>query len=493
MDRAALQKLKRADVQKLAKRDGVKGNSKTAQIIEDLLQKHHPLLVPYMDSIPPTTEQEAISRKILRRQGMTMLAPASDSGSARRSPRRARVNVEPIAGPSQTPESASVGPVPAPREQVEPRADKASSAKTQNARCSAKASIVSQEGVARARAGSSHNRALLRAETHSAQLAQQASQSPSKSSTRSPRPSSPRRPGLAALEKTDGAQRTLGVFGLGPLKLWSPPRNGEHTGGDGEPVRPPRVFFPPTEVQRAEMRTKAAQGTLPPDRLPLSRAPVFTRPMPVETRPRRVDLSQQDEQPIPERVMTRSSDMRGISQGSDTDGEAARSEVLPPAAAPAVHLPTISELRDALQEIAPLADGDEDVREGLRELGILVNVVEQRNEAVKRRVREAQKLRLALEQHFFARLKDHPRLTDGSRAWTRGESGDDATDEEDLEEVEELTSREVLHSDIPDGMRDPEEDQVATRSSCKGSGKRPADDLDAEEDAYPTKRRRSKV
>ncbi|KAI0367849.1 hypothetical protein BV20DRAFT_1123159 [Pilatotrama ljubarskyi] len=462
MDRAALQKLKRTDVQKLAKRDGVKANGKTAQMIEDLLQKHHPLLVPYMDSIPPTSEQEVISRKILRRQGMTLPVPESESASVRGNPRRATGNVEPVMASNRMPNAASAGPVPAPNDESEAQVDQALSPKARNTPGSDKTFNPSHKTTS-ARDGPSHARAPV---------ANSPSNRPQAAVTTTVAPpceqigpsSEIRSAGNGGNQDQQEAQnnpqrnsthvqRSLGVFSLRPA---SPSRKTQCAEGSREPVRPPRVFFPPTEAQLAEMQAKTGQGSMAAEHLPLGYAPVFTRPAPMEDQ-QEAQTQPTDGQAMPKPMVSGGQDPQVLHAGANASAD----EMPPSPEGPALHLPTISELRDALQEIAPLADGDQDVKEGLRELGILVNVVEQRSEKVKQRVREAQKLRLALEQCFFGRLKVDPRLTNGT--WTRLEHVGNATDEEELEEVEELTSREVLYSDIVDGTERATEEGDAMR------------------------------
>ncbi|KAI0357187.1 hypothetical protein OH77DRAFT_1588578 [Trametes cingulata] len=521
MDRAALQKLKRADVQKLAKRDGVKANGKTSQMIEDLLEKHHPLLVPYMDSIPPTTEQEAISRKILRRQGMTLPAPGADAGSLRRSPRRAggEVEVEPVAGPSKVPASAAAGPSHKPSEPLEARVAEASAAKVANASGKDEPSDAGHR-VASARTGFSHTSASVASSTAGparrlqgsvgakvAKVSSTASQSGLSSKTKIRANGSDEQPvedidsvqvsSTAGSSSSDSARqaglphagqadqlRSLPTFGLRPVQSWSPQGEGPRKEAHVEVTGPPRVFFPPTEAQLAGTRAKAAQGPPPADRPDVGHVPVFTRPAPA--RSQREDWARDGER-NPEPTKAGCVPASSSPPVSDTGEPAARSESPQPRPAPPVHLPSISELRDNLREIAPLADEDPGVRQGLHELNILVNVVEQHNEEVKKRVREVQKLRLALEQHFFAQLKADPRLLNGT--WTRDASVEEATDEEELEEVEDLTTGQVPDSDLPEGNAADGEGNVA-RSPSKGSRKRPASDSDVGDDACPTKRQR---
>ncbi|OSC99849.1 hypothetical protein PYCCODRAFT_705039 [Trametes coccinea BRFM310] len=117
MDEASLRRLKRADIQKLAKRDGIRANQKTEIMIQALISKHAPSLVPFMDSIAPTTEQEAISKKVLRRQSLASNSVPTTSRELpapqlRRSVRRREANPAPSTSAQQAPMVAPDHPEP---------------------------------------------------------------------------------------------------------------------------------------------------------------------------------------------------------------------------------------------------------------------------------------------------------------------------------------------------------------------------------------------
>ncbi|CDO78231.1 hypothetical protein BN946_scf184608.g1 [Trametes cinnabarina] len=215
MDATALRRLKRTDIQMLAKvngiacsvadglwlnspplfappslqRAGIRANQATAKMIQDLLDKYAPNLVPYMDSIPATTEQEAISRKMMRRQGLTSLPVPSSTPDAspvvRRSSRRATTDPAPIASASasQAPVPAasefdSISAAPVPKASRAPRNDQIASNATRssNAKTGAVAPPLSQTQVS---AGSSAGtneacgtRASVRAHSSNAHLVQ---------------------------------------------------------------------------------------------------------------------------------------------------------------------------------------------------------------------------------------------------------------------------------------------------------------------------------
>ncbi|EIW54484.1 uncharacterized protein TRAVEDRAFT_52189 [Trametes versicolor FP-101664 SS1] len=259
MDKGALLKLKRADIQQLAKRDGVKANGKTADIVEELVKKHHPLLVPAMGAKPDTP---VISNKTK--------AKASD--------KKPKVMVEISTKPPPKQASAKRAPPAARSPAKSPTAVRASP-KCADANASACPRISPKEASARAM-----------------------------------------------------------------------------------PPPPPRIVLP-----------KPAKDAG-------SRSPA---------------------------------------QVSETGTEPAY-EAPQPAPSVEVLCPTITELRTALRNVKPLTEQNGDVRNQLRELGILVDVVEKREARVREKVQRVQKMRLALGKHFFAMMKEDPRLTNGT--WERPES-----------------------------------------------------------------------
>ncbi|KAI0669712.1 hypothetical protein C8Q78DRAFT_1041675 [Trametes maxima] len=114
----------------------------------------------------------------------------------------------------------------------------------------------------------------------------------------------------------------------------------------------------------------------------------------------------------------------------------------------------MSEVRRVLQEITPLADRDETAKGQIRELGILIDHVEEGTAKLKMRMREMQRLRLALER-FFSQFKDNPRRYNGTWSPQEEEKQGSTDEEEDMAEVEDLTSREILSADLADIAGEP--------------------------------------
>ncbi|KAH9856474.1 hypothetical protein C2E23DRAFT_856806 [Lenzites betulinus] len=79
--------------------------------------------------------------------------------------------------------------------------------------------------------------------------------------------------------------------------------------------------------------------------------------------------------------------------------------------------PRLDAVRFILTDVKPFAEVDAEVRESLRELGALVDVIERQSTMLREKTARVQRMRLALGTHFFAKLKEDPRLTDGT--WTR--------------------------------------------------------------------------
>ncbi|KAI0332968.1 hypothetical protein GY45DRAFT_1320213 [Cubamyces sp. BRFM 1775] len=154
-----------------------------------------------------------------------------------------------------------------------------------------------------------------------------------------------------------------------------------------------------------------------------------------------------------------------------------------------VHYPKLKELRKTLNLIAPLADAEQDTREEVRELQVLVTSIGRRTLALVEKSRRLQQLRLALEQHMPELEKYF--LPQAGKAAPRTESteksaaGEGEDEEEELAEVEEMTSREVDFSDLPSTPNGSVEKE--------GRGKkraRPVDD--ASPDDSPRKRARAR-
>lgn len=118
---------------------------------------------------------------------------------------------------------------------------------------------------------------------------------------------------------------------------------------------------------------------------------------------------------------------RSPAQVSETGTEPAY-EAPQPAPGVEVLCPTVAELRTAWRNVKPLVEQNGEVRNQLRELEILVDVVEKREARVRDKVQRVQRMRLALGKHFFAMMKEDPRLTNGT--WERPEAAEQQVDGE---------------------------------------------------------------
>lgn len=115
--------------------------------------------------------------------------------------------------------------------------------------------------------------------------------------------------------------------------------------------------------------------------------------------------------------VAKSADARDASPASDASTQPAWDDAPPPAACAKVACPTAAELRRVLRALAPLAMQDADAQKQLREMKMLVDIIEQRAARAQERLVRMQRWRLALDEHFFAKVKEDPRLTDGT--WKR--------------------------------------------------------------------------
>ncbi|KAH9855998.1 hypothetical protein C2E23DRAFT_882742 [Lenzites betulinus] len=441
MNRDALNKLKRTDVQKLAKRDGVKAVGKTAAMIDNLLKKHHPLLVPYMDSIPATSEREAISRKIMRRQGMVPMAPEAAPTSVRRSPRKAaaaeaglevaagvpnapsgpvasnsRVEAEPAphhaeddVGFEDMPESISCAPLNRRTGRVAPQA-----AKTGEMSKHDEAAVVPKPATLAPPTGDVHpipEPALARGLGHQFDRATVPSTQPNVGHA-----IGTQLPWASPLGEQRNTQAPFSeAVGTAP------------TMGTGAPLfRPPRVFFPPTQSQRAAMQERAAQMTAAAD--PTTQySPLFNNAL---------------RSPIGRH-------RKPAARPLYSDNLTQRRAVSP---RPAVHDVAIREVRGAMSRIMPLVGENAKMRDGMRELKIIVDATEKNVADLRMKAQKLQRLRIAMEQHVLPVLKSDPRVLRGT--WTRPAAEVNESDAEDdemkeVEEVEEMTSREVSEFDLP--------------------------------------------
>ncbi|OJT03461.1 hypothetical protein TRAPUB_5880 [Trametes pubescens] len=387
-----------------------------------------------MDAIPPATEQEAISRKMFRRQGIVPMASASTV--VRRSPRRA-ANVEaPVASASKTRNGRSA------RRDLA-RASDSADQRSEGAPSSSRAEVAANNSISRAgpsglsrkpafdasehiTAALSIKRKSLEADEQNTSVQRHASYSPqpspvsvrSLSTAGSPEPHSPWKQGKVSHL---GREQSLSQFGLKPVKAWEP----LHATQSAGPSLIEAVVSPPRREHHA-----SAEGR----------------------RPATTSLAAE----------TPSSDpVAGVA-----------------------HQPTVADLRAAPASVRSLA-GENTHTQKIRELDSLMDTAERRVFRQQQKTRGVQKLRIASEEHFFAEIKADARLANGS--WTPPNPSED-TDEEEMAEVEEMTSREVDPSDLPEPSEESSEEDYPA-NTIRDERKRRADAMDALE-ASPAKRRR---
>ncbi len=99
--------------------------------------------------------------------------------------------------------------------------------------------------------------------------------------------------------------------------------------------------------------------------------------------------------------------------------------------------------------------GENTLTQKIRELDSLIDGAERRVFRVHQKTRGVQKLHIPLEEHVVAEIKADARLANGS--WTRPDPLED-TDEEEMAEVEEMTSREVDPLDLPEPSEESSEE-----------------------------------
>ncbi|OSD00189.1 hypothetical protein PYCCODRAFT_1437546 [Trametes coccinea BRFM310] len=141
-----------------------------------------------------------------------------------------------------------------------------------------------------------------------------------------------------------------------------------------------------------------------------------------------------------------------------------------PPSLPGIHVqvyrPPIAEARVLLNELGPVTDEDDTIRAFLGEMSVLLDHEEERAQRINERLRNVQRLRLAMQELFFEKLKTDPRILAGT--WVPDEAPQGQTEssgsrqqseqrveetmdseESEIREVEEMTSRELMSSDLP--------------------------------------------
>ncbi|KAI0332960.1 hypothetical protein GY45DRAFT_1368735 [Cubamyces sp. BRFM 1775] len=450
MDSAALYKLTYADLQKLAKRDGIRANQRKADIIAELIKKHHPMLVPFMTTVPATSEQEAVSKKIFRRQGITAL-PAQ---MARTSPRRVYVGASGRICEEMPRKAVASNP----RRSV---AASASTSQHQDHRGGQRSPKYAQgHSVGQQSAQTSHKTSISESfhapvNTGSALASSRARDKvkvvePLAHHACAPMSTSPTK----FMRNTMEMRQTASVDMHGTRKSLLAAR----------PVAPPRSASP-------KVAQKVIDGT--------ENNPSFAE---------RVQ-AQSHYQADPGVL----SCTLGDSLGSASTNMPRRN-----------HHQTVEEIERFLDHIAPLADADEEAKEQVRELRVLLDRIKRRTAALLERGRRLHQLRLALEREVYTdfkgnaqrpnearmpadRLNAHDSASTSSQGGAGRNEAHSETDEEgDMQEVEEMTSREVDRSDLPPPSARSADDSV--QDLPKDKSKRPCGDADL--DSSPCKRAR---
>ncbi|KAL7277836.1 hypothetical protein ACG7TL_008781 [Trametes sanguinea] len=514
MDEASLRRLKRADIQKLAKRDGIRANQKTEAMIRSLINKHAPSLVPFMDSIAPTTEQEAISKKILRRQGLSSIpvqaaSPEVPAPQLRRSARRREAHPAPSTSAQQAPIVAPDHPESvssAPASQV-PRIGRlestAAQAMTVDEILEAAVALSHTQVSAGASMSASASRMTKVGETSVRSASANVNARPAQQK------SSPR-----AVEKQKEDVSPDENVQQGSEQDAEPPvvpTSATPTSRVLTPIAPSLSASSVLSSADATLRShsQAYKGTIAPLLLPISHfSPGASSSLRRKTNSKpcaRAQCNLQTSEQAQERASPRVSPgplhtlppLAGpphVANMSYTRSSPPSAPSLPDVPI-RVYRPPIAEARVLLNELGPVIDEDHAIRGFLGEMNVILDHEEERAQDINQRLRKVQRLRLAMQELFFDKLKTDPRILAGT--WVPDEAPQGQTEssgsgrqpeqrveetmeeENEIREVEEMTSRELMSSDLPSPPSQP---------SSKGRGKRrmPVDEDDStDEDEDP--------
>ncbi|KAI0628974.1 hypothetical protein C8Q77DRAFT_1161592 [Trametes polyzona] len=395
MDREALLKLKRAELQKLAKRDSVRAVGKSTDIVDGLLKKHEPLLVPSLDSSALTSEHDASSRKSSRRRGLIPMA--SGAVPIRRSGRRlAAKNPAPEAGPSgqvDPASGASVGP---------PRSDDADDSKRI---AEMKPALPIQNDTTDV-----NDRLHVLADT--------AIRMASLQDTSRVRGVEGRFVEQETFMTDQGslafdARELIGSSG----QLYPKSYERDHAARESQPYSSEHI---PAGPSGRRLGPQIFPRVLPPlIAAPSSVAQTVPQPLPPSfgpyrhTQPRKAasNMSKPYDRPLSPR-------------------------------APAVYRPTLTELRNTLEVVAPVADRNAVAQHNLNDPSVTVNSIDERAARLRRKTQQLQDV----ERHFTSKARNDTRLSNQTRTQPM-EHENMADDEMEMVEAEE-TSREVSHSDL---------------------------------------------
>ncbi|KAI0653961.1 hypothetical protein C8Q70DRAFT_547329 [Cubamyces menziesii] len=328
MDHKALSKLTYGDLQKLAKRDGIRANQKKAQIVSELVQKYHPMLVP--------THTVANTGVSSGSQTMPTSTPASLRNEA-----RGKAIARSIPDLLQRTESSEDAQKPS-QNQASP------SAASQTQDDSLEDDVSSQSTPWQW----------------------------GKGMTKTPMPS----------------------FTLRPA-TWSPAHraNDAHTHTNHSALNQ-RTLTPPTHAQLAQMQERDANTSI-------------ANNVPSAGRPRRSPAS---------------------APGSDRSRQTYH------------HPTTLKELQQALDVVAPLANAEQDTREQVREIRTLLASIGQRAAVLKEKGRWLQQMQVGFRRH----MPELETLCPSQAGSIMLHAEEDRDEEEELLEVEEMTSTEVDFSDL---------------------------------------------
>ncbi|OSC99850.1 hypothetical protein PYCCODRAFT_1438011 [Trametes coccinea BRFM310] len=163
-----------------------------------------------------------------------------------------------------------------------------------------------------------------------------------------------------------------------------------------------------------------------------------------------------------------------------------------PPSLPGIHVqvyrPPIAEARVLLNELGPVTDEDDTIRAFLGEMSVLLDHEEERAQRINERLRNVQRLRLAMQELLAGtwvpdEAPQGQTESSGSRQQSEQRVEETTDSENEIREVEEMTSRELMSSDLPSPP------SAVSKSSFNRSRKRRAssddDDTSDEDDEAP--------
>ncbi|KAI9069578.1 hypothetical protein FKP32DRAFT_1586758 [Trametes sanguinea] len=461
-----------------------------------------------MDSIAPTTKQEAISRKVMHRNGIKSIplptsSPAKSSPAVRRSRRRAGANpAGPSASAQQAPavgadeQSESISSAPAPQGRPsKQRSNAEEEAITvdkilHDAEVMAITQLSAGEG-----AGASGSNVAKSGETGVGRENEDV-RARSEVGEISMRAAEKRVADVPAMENVLPGSSQEGAIQERDRAADGPPQPARPLG------LPSRVFFPPTSAQLAAMRAQPLPSLSTFKPLPFQFVPPPPR---TNEQPRESASTRAPQRPS---LHTPSAAHPPYGAGPSSTRSSPPPVPMLPAVSVDVYRPLLAQAREVLEALGPLADQDAAVGQQVEEMNILLDQEEKRAIRITRELRKIQSLRLAMQELFFEKLKTDPTILEGTwrpdgepREQTAPVAGPSASrepseqgveqgghqavdetidsEENEIREVEDMTSRELMSSDLPSTPN------TISPPSSTGRGKRPApvdeDDVTEEE------------